>query len=81
MLLHVVVRFKFDFHLFDQPDNECGGTYFGNSGWVTSPKYPCEYENNHDCMYNIVVPDMYVRLTVEEFSTDSDSDFLEVSDR
>ncbi|XP_056125886.1 CUB and sushi domain-containing protein 3 isoform X4 [Rhinichthys klamathensis goyatoka] len=34
---------------------ECGSTVSKNSGVLLSPNYPHNYENNHECIYNIQV--------------------------
>lgn len=34
---------------------ECGSTVSKNSGVLLSPNYPRNYENNHECIYNIQV--------------------------
>uniref|UniRef100_A0A8B9KNH1 CUB and Sushi multiple domains 3a n=1 Tax=Astyanax mexicanus TaxID=7994 RepID=A0A8B9KNH1_ASTMX len=34
---------------------ECGSTVSQNSGVLLSPNYPLNYENNHECIYNIQV--------------------------
>uniref|UniRef100_A0A673GR16 CUB and sushi domain-containing protein 3-like n=1 Tax=Sinocyclocheilus rhinocerous TaxID=307959 RepID=A0A673GR16_9TELE len=34
---------------------ECGSTVSKNAGVLLSPKYPRNYENNHECIYNIQV--------------------------
>ena len=38
---------------------ECGGTYSGMSGEITSWNYPSNYTNNLDCVYHIQVPAGY----------------------
>lgn len=34
---------------------ECGSTVSKNAGVLLSPNYPHNYENNHECIYNIQV--------------------------
>ncbi|XP_076868457.1 CUB and sushi domain-containing protein 3 isoform X4 [Brachyhypopomus gauderio] len=34
---------------------ECGSTVSQNAGVLLSPNYPSNYENNHECIYNIQV--------------------------
>uniref|UniRef100_A0AAR2IVV0 CUB and Sushi multiple domains 3a n=1 Tax=Pygocentrus nattereri TaxID=42514 RepID=A0AAR2IVV0_PYGNA len=34
---------------------ECGSTVSQNAGVLLSPNYPLNYENNHECIYNIQV--------------------------
>ena len=36
---------------------ECGGTYFGSSGVLSSPLFPGEYPHGRDCEYRISQPD------------------------
>lgn len=34
---------------------ECGASATNNEGILLSPKYPLNYENNHECIYSIQV--------------------------
>lgn len=34
---------------------ECGSTVSKNEGVLLSPNYPMNYENNHECVYSILV--------------------------
>lgn len=64
-------------------EGQCNSDSFqGNSGWFTSPNYPClAYNNNHRCAYSIVVSsEKYVELTVVDFDTENGYDYLYVSE-
>ena len=51
-----------------------GGTYYGNSGQITSPRYPQRYPNNGDYTWVIVVSSgMQVRLTFASIAVESSS--------
>ena len=64
---------------------ECGGTFNGTSGNLTSPNYPGTYPNKAKCDYTIIVPFGYtMELKLNsldiEFDSNCDYDFMEIFD-
>ncbi|XP_065072372.1 CUB and peptidase domain-containing protein 2-like [Rhopilema esculentum] len=64
---------------------ECGGTFNGTSGNLTSPNYPGTYPNKAKCDYTIIVPFGYtMELKLNnldmEFDSNCDYDFVEIFD-
>ena len=60
---------------------ECGETYSGMSGEITSWNYPNNYINNLRCVYNIQVPSGYqVCVTIEDFEMGDSNDRLTIDD-
>lgn len=39
---------------------ECGSSVINNEGIILSPNYPMNYDNNHECIYSIQVPHLYI---------------------
>uniref|UniRef100_A0AAY4DQL8 CUB and Sushi multiple domains 2 n=1 Tax=Denticeps clupeoides TaxID=299321 RepID=A0AAY4DQL8_9TELE len=70
-----------DFPLpYCRADDGCGGTLRGQSGVITSPNYPQEYNNNADCTWTILAePGDTIALVFSDFQLEEDYDVLEVS--
>ena len=50
----------------------CDNT-FDSDGYIMSPNYPQQYENDLDCRWTIKAPvEKIIALTISEFRTDSD---------
>ncbi|CAL8364647.1 unnamed protein product [Arctogadus glacialis] len=61
-------------------DDGCGGTLRGQSGVITSPSYPGEYNNNADCTWTVLAePGDTIALVFSDFQLEDDYDLLEVS--
>ncbi|XP_070575399.1 blastula protease 10-like [Ptychodera flava] len=60
---------------------DCGGTYTGTGGVLTSPNYPSNYGNNANCNYRVEVPVNHtILLTFTMFKTENGRDNLHVYD-
>lgn len=58
---------------------ECGSTVSKNAGVLLSPNYPRNYENNHECIYNIQVqPGKGINISASTFNL-AHGDVLKVS--
>lgn len=58
---------------------ECGSTVSQNAGILLSPNYPLNYENNHECIYNIQVQrGKGINITASSFRL-AQGDILKVS--
>uniref|UniRef100_A0A8B9LZ55 CUB and Sushi multiple domains 2 n=1 Tax=Astyanax mexicanus TaxID=7994 RepID=A0A8B9LZ55_ASTMX len=70
-----------DFPLpYCRADDGCGGTLRGQSGIITSPNYPQEYNNNADCTWTVLAePGDTIALVFTDFQLEEDYDVLEVS--
>ncbi|XP_059898687.1 LOW QUALITY PROTEIN: CUB and sushi domain-containing protein 1 [Gadus macrocephalus] len=70
-----------DFPLpYCRADDGCGGTLRGQSGVITSPSYPGEYNNNADCTWTVLAePGDTIALVFSDFQLEDDYDLLEVS--
>uniref|UniRef100_A0A3B4AL78 Uncharacterized protein n=1 Tax=Periophthalmus magnuspinnatus TaxID=409849 RepID=A0A3B4AL78_9GOBI len=70
-----------DFPLpYCRADDGCGGTLRGQSGVITTPNYPSEYNNNADCTWTILAePGDTIALVFSDFQLEDDYDLLEVS--
>uniref|UniRef100_A0AAR2L905 CUB and Sushi multiple domains 2 n=1 Tax=Pygocentrus nattereri TaxID=42514 RepID=A0AAR2L905_PYGNA len=70
-----------DFPLpYCRADDGCGGTLRGQSGIITSPNYPQEYNNNADCTWTVLAePGDTISLVFTDFQLEEDYDVLEVS--
>lgn len=72
-----------DRHLLLLPpaaDDGCGGTLRGQSGMITTPNYPAEYNNNADCTWTVLAePGDTIALVFSDFQLEDDYDLLEVS--
>uniref|UniRef100_A0A667WX46 CUB and Sushi multiple domains 2 n=1 Tax=Myripristis murdjan TaxID=586833 RepID=A0A667WX46_9TELE len=70
-----------DFPLpYCRADDGCGGTLRGQSGVITSPNYPAEYNNNADCTWTVLAePGDTIALVFSDFQLEDDYDLLEVS--
>ncbi|KAB5530866.1 hypothetical protein PHYPO_G00134270 [Pangasianodon hypophthalmus] len=70
-----------DFPLpYCRADDGCGGTLRGQSGVITSPNYPQEYNNNADCTWTVLAePGDTIALVFNDFQLEEDYDVLEVS--
>ncbi|XP_071965279.1 protein SpAN-like [Antedon mediterranea] len=54
--------------------NSCGGTYNGVGGNITSPNYPSDYDNHHECEWTITVPDNHlVVIRFDDFELETQS--------
>ncbi|MEQ2178925.1 CUB and sushi domain-containing protein 2 [Goodea atripinnis] len=63
-----------------QADDGCGGTLRGQSGVITTPNYPAEYNNNADCTWTVLAePGDTIALVFSDFQLEDDYDLLEVS--
>lgn len=61
-------------------DDGCGGTLRGQSGVITTPNYPTEYNNNADCTWTVLAePGDTIALVFSDFHLEDDYDVLEVS--
>lgn len=61
-------------------DDGCGGTLRGQSGMITTPNYPAEYNNNADCTWTVLAePGDTIALVFSDFQLEDDYDVLEVS--
>lgn len=61
-------------------DDGCGGTLRGQSGVITTPNYPAEYNNNADCTWTVLAePGDTIALVFSDFQLEDDYDLLEVS--
>ncbi|XP_053408750.1 cubilin-like isoform X2 [Mercenaria mercenaria] len=64
----------------------CGGRYVGNSGTITSPNYPGNYDNNAECIWIIQGPEghfltfTFTAFTLQYSSNCSFNDFVEIRD-
>ncbi|XP_058232392.1 CUB and sushi domain-containing protein 3 isoform X1 [Hemibagrus wyckioides] len=59
---------------------ECGSTVSQNSGVLLSPNYPLNYDNNHECIYNIQVQrGKGINITASSFRL-AQGDILKVYD-
>lgn len=60
----------------------CGSevlTFVGDNGVITSPGFPGNYTNKHDCHYRIEVPEGHkVEINVVDFTTEQNHDILAV---
>lgn len=66
--------------LFTTADDGCGGTLRGQSGMITTPNYPAEYNNNADCTWTVLAePGDTIALVFSDFHLEDDYDLLEVS--
>nr|XP_015204236.1 PREDICTED: CUB and sushi domain-containing protein 2 isoform X1 [Lepisosteus oculatus] len=70
-----------DFPLpYCRADDGCGGTLRGQSGVITSPNYPQEYNNNADCTWTVLAePGDTIALVFSDFQLEDDYDVLEIS--
>lgn len=69
----------FLYHLFAAEDG-CGGTLRGQSGVITSPNYPQEYNNNADCTWTVLAePGDTIALVFSDFQLEEDYDVLEIT--
>ncbi|KAI1901838.1 hypothetical protein AGOR_G00038510 [Albula goreensis] len=70
-----------DFPLpYCRADDGCGGTLRGQSGVITSPNYPQDYNNNADCTWTVLAePGDTIALVFSDFQLEDDYDLLEVS--
>uniref|UniRef100_A0A8C2WGH8 CUB and Sushi multiple domains 2 n=1 Tax=Cyclopterus lumpus TaxID=8103 RepID=A0A8C2WGH8_CYCLU len=70
-----------DFPLpYCRADDGCGGTLRGQSGVITTPNYPAEYNNNADCTWTVLAePGDTIALVFSDFQLENDYDLLEVS--
>ncbi|XP_023815635.1 CUB and sushi domain-containing protein 2 isoform X1 [Oryzias latipes] len=70
-----------DFPLpYCRADDGCGGTLRGQSGVITTPNYPAEYNNNADCTWTVLAePGDTIALVFSDFQLEEDYDLLEVS--
>lgn len=65
---------------FFSADDGCGGTLRGQSGIITSPNYPQDYNNNADCTWTVLAePGDTIALVFTDFQLEEDYDVLEVS--
>ncbi|TWW65345.1 CUB and sushi domain-containing protein 2 [Takifugu flavidus] len=63
-----------------EADDGCGGTLRGQSGVITTPNYPAEYNNNADCTWTVLAePGDTIALVFSDFQLEDDYDLLEVS--
>ncbi|KAL7980563.1 hypothetical protein Chor_001717 [Crotalus horridus] len=61
-------------------DDACGGTLRGQSGIISTPHYPLEYNNNADCTWTILAePGDTIALVFSDFQLEDEYDFLEVT--
>ncbi|XP_036397589.1 CUB and sushi domain-containing protein 1-like [Megalops cyprinoides] len=69
-----------DFPLpYCRADDGCGGTLRGQSGVITSPNYPQDYNNNADCTWTILAePGDTIALVFSQFQLEDDYDVLEI---
>ncbi|KAM6428144.1 CUB and sushi domain-containing protein 2 isoform 3-T4 [Liasis olivaceus] len=72
---------SWDFPLpFCRADDACGGTLRGQSGIISTPHYPLEYNNNADCTWTILAePGDTIALVFLDFQLEDEYDFLEVT--
>ncbi|XP_036410979.1 CUB and sushi domain-containing protein 2 [Megalops cyprinoides] len=70
-----------DFPLpYCRADDGCGGTLRGQSGVITSPNYPQDYNNNADCTWTVLAePGDTIALVFSDFQLEDDYDVLEIS--
>uniref|UniRef100_A0A671RXC0 CUB and sushi domain-containing protein 1-like n=1 Tax=Sinocyclocheilus anshuiensis TaxID=1608454 RepID=A0A671RXC0_9TELE len=70
-----------DFPLpYCRADDGCGGTLRGQSGVITSPNYPQEYNNNADCTWTVLAePGDTIALVFSSFQLEEDYDVLEIT--
>uniref|UniRef100_A0A671RP15 CUB and sushi domain-containing protein 2-like n=1 Tax=Sinocyclocheilus anshuiensis TaxID=1608454 RepID=A0A671RP15_9TELE len=70
-----------DFPLpYCRADDGCGGTLRGQSGVITSPNYPQEYNNNADCTWTVLAePGDTIALVFSDFQLEEDYDVLEIT--
>uniref|UniRef100_A0A8C7XQX3 CUB and Sushi multiple domains 2 n=1 Tax=Oryzias sinensis TaxID=183150 RepID=A0A8C7XQX3_9TELE len=68
-----------DFPLpYCRADDGCGGTLRGQSGVITTPNYPAEYNNNADCTWTVLAePGDTIALVFSDFQLEEDYDLLE----
>ncbi|XP_072890402.1 CUB and sushi domain-containing protein 2-like [Hemitrygon akajei] len=65
---------------FCRADDGCGGTLRGQSGVISSPGFPSEYDNNADCTWTILAElGDTIALVFTDFQLEDKYDFLEVS--
>ncbi|XP_067863040.1 CUB and sushi domain-containing protein 2 [Heptranchias perlo] len=65
---------------FCRADDGCGGTLRGQSGVISSPGFPSDYDNNADCTWTILAePGDTIALVFTDFQLEDGYDFLEVS--
>uniref|UniRef100_A0A3Q2ECB7 CUB and Sushi multiple domains 1 n=1 Tax=Cyprinodon variegatus TaxID=28743 RepID=A0A3Q2ECB7_CYPVA len=65
---------------FCRAEGACGGTLRGTAGYITSPGYPSEYDNNLDCTWSILAePGDTIALVFTDFLLEDKYDFLEIS--
>ncbi|KAM6428143.1 CUB and sushi domain-containing protein 2 isoform 2-T3 [Liasis olivaceus] len=63
-----------------EADDACGGTLRGQSGIISTPHYPLEYNNNADCTWTILAePGDTIALVFLDFQLEDEYDFLEVT--
>lgn len=68
------------FPVLPAADDGCGGTLRGQSGVITTPNYPAEYNNNADCTWTVLAePGDTIALVFSDFQLEDDYDLLEVS--
>ncbi|XP_043915905.1 CUB and sushi domain-containing protein 2-like [Protopterus annectens] len=61
-------------------DDACGGSLRGQSGTISSPNFPLEYNNNADCTWTILAePGDTIALVFSDFQLEDGYDFLEIS--
>lgn len=66
--------------VYPTADDGCGGTLRGQSGVITTPNYPAEYNNNADCTWTVLAePGDTIALVFSDFQLEDDYDLLEVS--
>uniref|UniRef100_A0A8C5PBH1 Cubilin n=1 Tax=Leptobrachium leishanense TaxID=445787 RepID=A0A8C5PBH1_9ANUR len=54
--------------------SRCGANFTKSSGVIVSPNYPDKYDNNMNCIYNILAdPGTYIVLTFQTFELECDS--------
>uniref|UniRef100_A0A8C9W057 CUB and Sushi multiple domains 2 n=1 Tax=Scleropages formosus TaxID=113540 RepID=A0A8C9W057_SCLFO len=72
---------SWDFPLpYCRADDGCGGTLRGQSGVITSPNYPQDYNNNADCTWTVLAePGDTIALVFTDFQLEDDYDVLEIS--
>eukprot|EP00058_Branchiostoma_floridae_P010033 XP_002595521.1 hypothetical protein BRAFLDRAFT_69073 [Branchiostoma floridae] len=60
---------------------DCGSDWTAPTGAVLSPNYPGTYGYNRNCIYTISVqPGQGIRLTVRDFRTEVNDDYLQIRD-
>ena len=59
-------------------ESNCGGTYIGGQGYITSPGYPNGYAHNLDCVYLVARPGDTVEVSFLSFETENNYDYVAV---